>query len=136
MWGRKRFALVDTLGLLLGTLVVPADLDERAGARLLLQKLLPRLPHLARVWADQGYTGDLADWVGERFGVALEIVRKPAEQTGFVPLPKRWRVEQHYGCLGRNRRLARDYEFWSQNAESVIYIASIHRLINRIAPAV
>jgi putative transposase len=120
---------------LLGTRVVPADVDERAGARTLLEHLVPALPRLARVWADQGYTGDLVDWCAERFGIVMEIVCKPAEQKGFVVLPTRWRVEQHFGCQGRNRRLARDYAFWPANAESAISIASIHRLINRLAPA-
>jgi putative transposase len=134
VWGRKRFALVDTLGLLLGTCVLPADVDDRQGARVLLERLGPRLPRLGRVWADQGFTGDLADWVTERFGWTLEIVVKAAEQRGFVALPKRWRVEQHFGCAGRNRRLTRDLEFWPCNAESAIYIASIYRLLNRLKP--
>ena len=68
-------------------------------------------------------------------GVVVEIVSKLAGQEGFVPLPKRWRVEQTFGCLGRNRRLARDYEFWPENAESALYIASIHRSLKRLTAA-
>lgn len=47
---------------------------------------------------------------------------KLAGQVGFVPLPKRWLVEQSFACLGRNRRLARDDEFWPCNVESVVSI--------------
>jgi len=115
--------------------VLPADVDDRAGARPLLEKLAPHLPRLATIWADRGFTGDLVEWAKERFGWTLEIVSKLAGQVGFVALPKRWRVEQSYGCLGRCRRLARDYEFWPANAETAIYLASIHRLLNRLAPA-
>jgi len=116
-------------------IVVPADVDERAGARLLFERLAAKLPRLAIIWADQGFTGDLADWVKERFGWTLAIVTRLAGQTGFVVLPKRWRVEQHFGCAGRHRRLARDYEFWPVNSEAACYIASIHRCLKRLAPA-
>lgn len=42
--GRKRHLLVDTLGLLLGVLAHPADLQDRATAPWLLRSLQPSLP--------------------------------------------------------------------------------------------
>ena len=64
--GRKRFVLVDTEGRVLGVLVVPADWSEQHGARRRLAQLLPRLPRLLKIWADQGYRGDLVGWQPHR----------------------------------------------------------------------
>jgi len=132
--GRKRHVLVDTLGNLPGVRVLPADIADAAGARALLPELQTWLGRLERLWADGAYQG-LVEWAREELGVVVEIVSKLAGQEGFVPLPKRWRVEQTFGCLGRNRRLARDYEFWPENAESALYIASIHRSLKRLTAA-
>jgi hypothetical protein len=47
--GRKRHLLVDTLGLSLSVYVTPADVQDRAGARLLLAGLKPLLPRLKKI---------------------------------------------------------------------------------------
>jgi Transposase DDE domain len=52
--GRKRFTLVDTLGLLLMVKVVVADVQEREGAKQLLTQMNQerhRVPRLVRIWA-------------------------------------------------------------------------------------
>jgi putative transposase len=66
--GRKRFILVDTLGLLLVVKVVAASVSEKAGAQLLLTKihtttwLMKLCKRMKLVWADGGYQGeDLAN---------------------------------------------------------------------------
>lgn len=73
--GRKRFILVDTIGLLLAVNVVGANISEKAGAKLLLEKIwatsrLKKLcGRLELVWVDAGYQGDdLYDWPGRRCG--------------------------------------------------------------------
>jgi transposase len=113
---------------------LPADITDADGARALLPELADRLPRLERLWADGAYQG-LGAWAERQFGWTVEIVNKLAGQQGFVPLPKRWIVEQVFGSLGRHRRLARDYEFWPQTAEAVVYIASIHRSLKRLTAA-
>ena len=50
-------------------------------------------------------------------------------------IPFRWVVERTFPWLGNSRRLSKDYEFYPSTSESVIYIASIHRMVNRLAPA-
>jgi putative transposase len=127
--------LVDTLGNLLGIKVLPADISDRAGARVLLEEVAALLPRLRHLWADQGYTGEFVDWVTERFGWTVEIVTKLAGQVGFVPLPKRWIVERSFGWYGRYRRLARDFEYWGTSTEALVYIASIHLMLKRLARA-
>ena len=87
--GRKRFVLVDTEGRGLGVLVVPADWSEQHGARRRLAQLLPRLPRLLKIWADQGYKAMFVDWVAEHLAVAVDIVGKAPGQIGFAVEPRR-----------------------------------------------
>jgi hypothetical protein len=42
--------------------------------------------------------------------IAVEIVRKNADQVGFAVNPRRWVVERFFAWIGRNRRLAKDFE--------------------------
>jgi putative transposase len=90
---------------------------------------------MRKVWADQGYTGDLADWLHAEYGIDLEIVLKAADQQGFAVLPRRWVVERTIAWQGRNRRLSKDYEHAVQYSEAWCYIASIQLLLRRLRPA-
>src|SRR2546423_14651998 len=59
--GRKRHILVDTLGLLLNVVVHPADVQDRDGARLVLDRRTRCLfPFIERIFADAGYQGPRA----------------------------------------------------------------------------
>ncbi|MGY1545800.1 IS5 family transposase [Streptomyces sp. MN6] len=71
--GRKRHLLTDTLGLLLTVLVTPASTTDRDAARILLPAAKNRYRRLARIWADGGYTGHLADWTAVHLGLVLDI---------------------------------------------------------------
>lgn len=53
--GRKRHTLVDTLGLLLSVIVLPADIQDRYAAIDLLRKTGARFPFAERIFADGGY---------------------------------------------------------------------------------
>ena len=62
--GRKRHLLVDTLGNILDVLVHAANLQDRAGAKHLMEKLPSRFQQVLQVvWADQGYRGMLEMWL-------------------------------------------------------------------------
>lgn len=120
--GRKRFILVDTLGLLLAVQVVAASLSEKAGAKSLLEKIyhnkrLKRLcSRIELVWVDAGYQGDdLYDWVAQLTGWIWQVIKRKESQKGFVPpggpvLPRRWVVERSFAWMSFNRRLSKDYE--------------------------
>ena len=59
MKGRKRHIVVDTLGLLLAVAVHPANIQDRDGAKLVLERLLGQYPRLKVIWADGAYGGKL-----------------------------------------------------------------------------
>lgn len=137
--GRKRNIAVDTLGLLLTVVVTSAAVDDAAAAPAVLAQLdRQHFPRLQVVWADGKYHNHrLHDWLHEqrrRLSWRLEIVRRPPEATGFVLLPKRWVVERTFAWLGRARRNSKDYERRTDSSESMIRLAAIHQMLNRLAP--
>lgn len=135
--GRKRHILVDTMGNLLTVVVHAANIQDREGATLVLNHLpADAWQRLERIWADSNYSGDLEFWVEDTFeGVILDIVHKLPNQVGFVVLPKRWIVERTFAWLGRYRRLSKDYERLVENSAGMVYLASIDRMLTRLAPA-
>ena len=133
--GRKRHIAVDTIGLLLAVVVHPADIQDRDGAKLVINKLVGRFPYLRLIWADAGYAGQLVDWVMSLSGWVLEIVRRPRDTHHFEVLPRRWVVERTLAWLGRCRRLSKDYEALTETTEAWVHIAMIHLMIRRLAPS-
>ena len=146
--GRKRHLLVDTEGLLIGTAVHGADIADRDGAKLLLEKIGDRLPRMEKVWADRGYNGKIGEWMKERLGWTLEIVKPPRKWVrvpageepppypkGFIVLPRRWVIERTIAWICRNRRMSRDYEVLAETTEALVYVAMIRLMLRRLAKA-
>jgi len=133
--GRKRHLLVDTLGLVLGVAVTAASVTERAGAQVVLGRVLTWFTWLRILWVDGGYTGaSFANWVKElRPKLAVEVVQRSDDTTGFKVLPRRWVVERTFGWLMHHRRLVRDYETSTTSAEAWIFIAMIRIQLRRLA---
>jgi transposase len=55
--------------------------------------------------------------------------RRPAT---LAPHNLRWVVERSFAWLGRNRRLARDYEFLPKSEEAFCYLAMAHLMLKRL----
>ena len=94
--------------MILAVVVHPADVQDRDGAKLVLEKVAHAFGRLRLIWADGGYAGRLIEWVFKlrlRGKVTLEIVKRTDDVRGFRVLPKRWIVERTFGWLGRWRRL-------------------------------
>jgi putative transposase len=160
--GRKRHALVDTLGLLLTVTVHAADIQDRAAVPQVLQGVQEVFGRLAHIWLDQGYTGKGKAWIEEHLGWSVEIVqhapsergewRYPRDESGtlqreyirFAPepkkgfkgvLPRRWVIERTFSWFGQARRLSKDYERLPKTAEAMIYATMIRLLLRRLARA-
>ena len=135
--GRKRHIAVDTLGLLLAVVVTAASVDDAAAAQQVFQQLKPQQqPRLEVVWADGKYHNHQLDkWLARQHSITwrLEVVRRPPGAKGFVLLPKRWMVERTFSWLGRWRRLSRDYEHLTESSQAMVCIASIGRMLRRLA---
>ena len=132
--GRKRHIAVDTIGLLLAVVVHSADIQDRDGAKLVINKLMGRFARLRLIWADAGYAGQLVDWVMSLSGWVLEIVRRPRSSHHFEVLPRRWVVERTLAWLGRCRRLSKDYEALPETSEAWIHVAMVHLMLRRLSP--
>lgn len=92
--GRKRHLVVDVLGLVLAVFVHSANIQDRDGAKMLLQRLFDNrwdFPRLKVFFADGGYAGHLLSWVDKTFkklNWVLNIVKRN-EPHKFRVLPKR-----------------------------------------------
>jgi putative transposase len=128
--------LVDTLGLVIAVVVHSANIQDRDGAKMLLERIRDSFRRIQLIWADGGYAGKLIQWVSAlRPGrpLKLEIVKRSDKVKGFYVLPRRWVVERTFGWLGRHRRLSKDYEYLTETSESMIRIAMIKLMARRLA---
>jgi putative transposase len=137
--GRKRHILVDTLGLLLAVVVTAANLDDGTYASLVLGKVnAEQFPRLVRIFADNKYNNKkLQRWMFQNnVPYQIEIGMKPEGEKGFKPLKIRWVVEQSHACLGRCRRLSKDYERLTSSSETWVQLSAIQRMLRRLKPDV
>jgi transposase len=131
--GRKRHIAVDTLGLLLCVLVTAASVQDRDGAKPLLEQLGGAFHRIRLVWADGGYAGKLVDWTRTTLKITIHIVKRSDDMTGFVVLPRRWVVERTLAWIARHRRCVRDYERLPAHHEAMVRWSMIRITSRRLA---
>jgi putative transposase len=132
--GRKRHLLVDTIGLILCVMVLPANIQDRDGAKQLLATFFARSPRrrVKHIWADGGYAGALIACAKKLWRCTVEVVKRSDLHT-FKVLPRRWVVERTFGWLGRYRRLNRDYERQAHTGEIMVCLAMIRLMLARLS---
>ena len=121
--GRKRVLMIDTQGDPLGVRVVSADTQDRDALHALGPDLEAQAS-LLLVWLDRGFAGeDPATFLHAR-GITSEVVGTPGRR-GFQVEPRRWKVEQTFGCLQRYRRLRVDDEASLETSRHMTVLASV-----------
>ncbi len=125
-----------------------ASVHDKEGAKLLLAPLVGMFPRMAKVWVDSAYRG-LQEWLKATLGWELEVTKHwwtgirgfwvledqepPELPRGFHVLPRRWVAERTLAWLGRNRRLAKDYEFLPESEEAFVYAGMVRLMLRRLA---
>jgi putative transposase len=106
-----------------------ASIQDRDGCKLLLENF--DLKTIKKIFVDGGYAGQIIEYVKEKFGVILEVVKR-TDPHKFVILKKRWIVERSNSWLTTCKRLTRDFENKIRNQESMIYLRNSQILLNRL----
>lgn len=118
---------------MLGVMVLPAQMQDRDGAKLLFDSVRETMPNLLVIYADGGYAGQLVLMTALLFGWLLRVVPRNTQQNGFTVLRRRWIVERTFAWLGKYRRLYKDCERLRQSSEGFIRIAMINLMLHRLA---
>src|SRR5439155_10451323 len=106
--GIKRHVCIDTIGLVWGLAVTPADVHDSKGARLAVADAKAASDRLVQVWADSAYQGFI-EFALVLLSIAVAIVSRGKRTGGFRVQARRWVVERTFGWLTRWRRLNRNY---------------------------
>jgi len=124
--------VVSTQGFVLKAFVTEADYQDRVVAQWLLKGLKEDYPRLAKIWADGAYSGAFVEKASE-LGIEVEVVKRSDDIKGFVLLARRWVVERSFAWFSNYRRLSKDYEYWVTSSDTMLYAASIHIMLRRLA---
>ena len=119
----KRVLMVDVEGDPLGVRVVPADVQDRDALAALAPDLAAH-PSLRLAWMDLGFAAERCGELLARHGIVRELVGTVGRR-GFVVEPRRWKVEQTFGCLQRYRRLRVDDEMSNETSRHMTVLASL-----------
>lgn len=123
--GRKRNIIVDTIGLLWGLQVHPANQIDSVGGLEALRRI-PRtmMIRLQKIIGDSVYRWPMDYFAEKEFNVIVETINR--KETGSNMKPWRWVVERTFAWFNHFRRLTRDYERTVRHSEAFIYLAMVH----------
>ncbi len=130
--GRKRHIVVDTMGSVLAVVVHAANVHDSRAALNVVSCLKYRFERLVKIVADGGYRGEFITNVKQAFGWSVEIVLRKDKRSDFQILPKRWIVERTFSWFESYRRLSKDFEFQTNTSETMIQLAMIKLMLNRL----
>ena len=130
--GRKRHIIVDTMGLLMALVVHAANIHDSKSASFVLYELKFRFPRLVKIIADGAYRGELIENTKTAFGWILEVVLRKDDSPKFQVIPQRWIVERTFAWFESYRRLSKEFEYYTNTSQTMIQLAMIKLMLNRI----
>jgi putative transposase len=133
MLGRKQHIAIDTGGRLLDLIVTTADVQDQDAGLVLAERVVRLCPWVETFIVDGAYKETFRRGVEEVLKRKVEVVKRPDAARRFIPLPKRWKVEQTFGVAAIRRRLRLDYESLFQCSAAMFMLASVFRLVSTIA---
>jgi transposase len=101
---------------------VPASVQDRDTPAVIEPELAAST--LRKVWADLAFAGERAAAPLERHGIEIELVSRK-NKSGFAVEPRRWKVEQTFGCLQRYQRLLVDHEGSTGMSRTMTLLAAL-----------
>lgn len=93
-------------------------------------ELSQTVPTVEKLWGARGDRGKGLQQIAYGCGINQEIVKRP--DKNFEVVPRRWVVERTFAWLGRQGRFSKDYEVLPEVRESVVYVAMISLMLNRL----
>jgi transposase len=129
--GRKRGLAVDALGLIIAVVVTAASVTDNAIGIRLLDQVARHTPTVTAALVDAGFKQNVGVH-GAVLGIDVRVVKRSDTKPGFVPVRKRWIVEQVYGTLMLHRRLVREYESKPASSVSRTLWASTVTMVRRL----
>lgn len=128
--GIKRHVLTCSLGFVLAVLVTAANRHDTQPVAALLALAAQDGWSVERVKVDGIYVGPRMAQAATDHDVDVQVTARERDETGFRPLPLRWRIEATFGTLSnRWHRLTRNPEQSPAAAEDAVTIANCHRLL-------
>jgi len=129
--GRKLFGVVDTLGLLMGIVIVAASVSDNTGGTQTVDKVVHKSARLQKIWSGSGFKRAFAEHCATAHNVTVEVVNRIAPHS-FEVLPRRWVVERTWAWLVNHRRLRIDYERDPVVTEGFVWAAHCRLLLRRL----
>jgi transposase len=129
--GIKRHIAVDTRGLPHAIQITTANITDRDGAVMMVEKEKDNLAKVKNFLVDGGYTGEkFAKQISRIVDATVEVVKRNELHT-FVVLPKRWVVERSFVWLEKCRRLWKNCERKIDTSLQMAVLAFVSLLLRR-----
>ena len=124
---------MDPVGVVVTVVVHAANIQDRDGARLVVDNLHGKQSHVWVMWADGGDAGQVVEWAQHVGGWTLDSRKRPNGASRFQVVPKRWVVERTVAWLGKYHRLRKDDEARTDTSEVLMDIAMTPVMVRRLA---
>ena len=102
--------IIDKTSRVLAACVLPGNIQDAQGARLLLPQIATEHPTVKLILGDKAYRQRPLQQFAADLGIAIDGDSPPLRSGQiFSPMPLRWRVERFFSWVMKWRRVARNW---------------------------